>query len=68
MNEHNTRHITFKRIKNDTGYSRVHIGRLEKAGKFPRRIKLGEGRNGRVVWLAHEYEVWLEERINRRAA
>ena len=42
-------------------YSKMHIDRLEKAGEFPRRIKLGAGR---VVWKQSEIIAWLE---NKRA-
>jgi prophage regulatory protein len=37
-------------------YCRVHISRLEDAGKFPRRRQLG---HGRVGWLEHEIDDWL---------
>jgi predicted DNA-binding transcriptional regulator AlpA len=41
-------------------YSRTHITRMEKAGKFPRRFKLGEFRGSPPVWWLHEVIVWLE--------
>ena len=41
-------------------YSSQHIARLEKAGQFPKRIKLGQNR---VAWLLSEVEAWIEERI-----
>jgi prophage regulatory protein len=44
-------------------FCRVHIDRLEKRGKFPRRVHLGPGT---VAWLAHEVEAWLEARIAAR--
>ena len=40
----------------------VHIDRLEKRGKFPRRIKLGTHRESRVVWRYGEVLAWVEER------
>ncbi|WP_448044372.1 helix-turn-helix transcriptional regulator [Bradyrhizobium liaoningense] len=46
-------------------YSRQHLDRLEKAGKFPRRIKLTP--NGRVIWLASEIHEWLKDRIKSRS-
>jgi prophage regulatory protein len=42
-------------------YSKMHIDRLEKAGAFPRRIKIGAGR---VIWKQSEIIAWLE---NKRA-
>lgn len=44
-------------------FSDAHISRLEKSGKFPRRIKLGEHRVG---WSLHEVTSWIEERKNQR--
>lgn len=46
-------------------YSPQHIARLEAAGKFPKRIRLGQNR---VVWLLKEVEEWLDERIAKRDA
>lgn len=45
------------------GYSGMHIDRLEKAGKFPKRIRLGENAVG---WLADEIEAWIQERVDAR--
>jgi prophage regulatory protein len=44
-------------------YSFVHIARLEHAGRFPPRVKLGECR---VAWLAEEVEEWIAERAAQR--
>lgn len=44
-------------------YSPQHIARLEAAGKFPKRIRLGECRVG---WIEGEVLDWLQERITRR--
>jgi prophage regulatory protein len=46
-------------------YSGQHIARLEAAGRFPKRIKLGQNR---VAWLLTEIEAWLDERIAQREA
>jgi prophage regulatory protein len=37
-------------------YSRSHLWRLEAEGRFPRRVKLG---NGRVAWIAQEVDAYL---------
>lgn len=44
-------------------YTSQHLGRLERAGAFPRRRKLNElaGKFGRVGWLASEIDGWLAE-------
>ena len=44
-------------------YSFQHVGRLEKAGQFPRRILLGQNR---VAWLRAEVEKWIADRVARR--
>jgi prophage regulatory protein len=46
-------------------YSRVHLDRLEKAGRFPRHVQIGPGRIG---WLQHEVEAWVAGFIGRRDA
>jgi prophage regulatory protein len=40
----------------------AQIDRLEKSGKFPKRIKLGAYRESRVVWRYQEVLDWIEER------
>jgi predicted DNA-binding transcriptional regulator AlpA len=47
--------------------SYAQIDRLEKRGKFPRRIKLGEYRESRVVYRYGEVLDWIEERARRTA-
>ena len=44
-------------------YSPQHIARLEKAGNFPKRVKLGQARVG---WIESEVLDWLQERIDDR--
>ncbi len=45
-------------------WSRVYLARLEKAGKFPRRIRLGANS---VAWDEAEIDAWLEERAAERS-
>jgi prophage regulatory protein len=40
-------------------YSHQHIARLEKAGKFPRRMQLGQCR---VAWYCSAVEAWIASR------
>ena len=47
------------------GYSPMHLWRLEKAGRFPRRIKLGPNSVG---WVSTEIDAWIEARIAERDA
>ena len=44
-------------------YSPAHIDRLEKAGRFPKRVQLGPCRVG---WVESEVLDWLQERISAR--
>ena len=46
-------------------YTPQHILRLEKAGKFPKRLKLGARRVG---WLLSEIEMWIAVRASQRDA
>jgi len=51
--------MTWKQLVDEKGhpYSRVHTDRLEKAGKFPKRLKLGPNK---VAWDEAEYDAWVE--------
>lgn len=44
-------------------FSDAHFWRLEKAGKFPRRIKLG---NHRIAWSLTEVLGWIDARKTER--
>ena len=44
-------------------YSKVQIWRLEKQGKFPKRIELGPDRR---AWAEHEIDAWIASRIAAR--
>ena len=46
-------------------HSPQHIARLEKAGQFPKRIRLGQNR---VAWLLSEIDDWIDKRILERDA
>jgi len=58
--------VSKKELKSVYGvpYSFAHIARLEVAGQFPKRIRLGACR---VAWIAEEVDDWIEERIANRA-
>lgn len=57
--------ITKKELRDLVPYTGQHIQRLENAGKFPKRIKLGENRVG---WLLTEVEAWILQRMAERDA
>jgi len=48
--------IAWRELSSMIPYTRQHVLRLEKAGKFPRRIQLGPRRVG---WLYTEIEAWI---------
>ena len=56
---HHLRIITQKELRTLVPYTPQHILRLEKAGKFPRRMRLGENRIG---WLLSDIEIWVHSR------
>ena len=57
------RMLSKRQLKELVLYSGQHIARLEKAGKFPKRVQLGACRVG---WVEQEVLDWLKERIERR--
>jgi prophage regulatory protein len=49
-------------------YSKTQLWRLEKDGKFPRRVLLTGHPNGRHGWVESEIDAWIRERIAQRDA
>ena len=37
-------------------FTRQHLGRLEAARKFPKRVRIGSGPNGKVAWVESEID------------
>ena len=62
MDEHLPRVITRRELQRLVPYPPQHILRLEKKGKFPKRIKVGERR---VVWSLPEVLAWREQRSSK---
>jgi prophage regulatory protein len=56
---HHLRIITQKELRSLVPYTPHHILRLEKAGKFPRRLQLGQNRVG---WRQIDIEAWIAAR------
>ena len=56
------RYLDLKKIKG-VPYSRVHLDRLERAGMFPRRIRLSPATVG---WEESEVDAWLKSRMAER--
>ena len=55
--------LSKRQLKELVLYSPQHVARLEKAGQFPKRVKLGACRVG---WVEDEVLDWLQQRIDRR--
>jgi len=55
--------LSKRQLKEVVLYSPQHIARLEAAGQFPKRVKLG---NNRVGWVESEVLDWLQLRIDAR--
>jgi prophage regulatory protein len=65
MSEHLPRVITRRELRRLVPYTPQHILRLEKKGKFPKRIKIGERRVG---WWLHEVMAWLDQKSGANTA
>jgi prophage regulatory protein len=50
--------ISWRELSEMIPFTRQHVLRLEKAGKFPRRIQIGARRVG---WLYTEIEAWVAQ-------
>lgn len=48
-------------------YSRAHIWREMRAGRFPQAFKLGKHRNSHPVWWLYEILDWLTAHASRKA-
>jgi len=44
-------------------YSRAQRWRMEKEGRFPKRVVLGERR---IAWVADEVDDWIAQRVAER--
>ncbi len=55
--------LSKKQVREKVLYCPAHIARLEAAGSFPKRVRLGQGRVG---WLEHEIEDWIASRVAER--
>jgi len=52
-----------RELREKTTISIQHITRLEKAGRFPKRVQLTQNR---VAWVESEVDDWLNARIAER--
>ncbi|MCB0055395.1 MAG: AlpA family phage regulatory protein [Caldilineaceae bacterium] len=55
--------LSKKQVREVVLYSFAHIDRLERAGKFPKRVPIGPSRVG---WVESEVQEWLHAKIAER--
>ena len=57
--------LSYADLRSERGikFSKVHLWRLERAGKFPKRVSLGKARHG---WLETEINEWILARLAER--
>ena len=51
-------------IERGVPYTYMHLQRLEKDGKFPKRVKIGH----RIAWVETEIDAWIKTKIEARDA
>ena len=55
--------LSKKQVREVVLFSFAHIDRLERAGKFPKRVPIGPNRVG---WVESEIQDWLNAKIAKR--
>lgn len=55
--------INAKQLRHRVLFSQQHINRLEAAGLFPKRIRLGPAR---VAWSSNEVTAWMQAKVAAR--
>lgn len=60
--------ISMKVVEQLTSLSRTEIGRLEKVGKFPKRVRMSSHPRGRIAYIEDEVRDWIVQRIRKRSA
>jgi prophage regulatory protein len=58
------RFLAYEELKNfGITHTKIHLGRLEKDNKFPKRVMVGANR---VAWVEDEIIAWMKERVAAR--
>lgn len=58
--------LSKKQVKEIVLFSYAHIERMEKAGRFPKRVRLSPHPRGRCGYVEAEVLAWLAARIAER--
>ncbi len=57
--------LSKRQVRDRVLYSYAHIDRLEKAGLFPKRVRLGQSRVG---WVEDEIVEWILTKMEARSS
>ena len=60
------RFLSKREVRDRIKLSYAEISRREKKMKFPTRLRLGDHRNSRAVWIEEEIDQWIEQQIARQ--
>ena len=60
------RFLSKKEVKQLILYSYAHTARLEEAGQFPKRVRLGNGPRSRVGYVESEVLDWMQAKAKSR--
>jgi predicted DNA-binding transcriptional regulator AlpA len=58
--------VSPRRAAELTSLSTRHLSRLVEAEQFPKPLRLGVGRNGRLAFVESEVRAWLRARVAER--
>jgi len=66
MDDHTSleKFIMLPQVREIVPYSASHLWRLERAGQFPQRVRLG---GNRIAWLQSEVSAWVESKLASRS-
>ncbi|MCY1371273.1 Prophage CP4-57 regulatory protein (AlpA) [compost metagenome] len=60
--------VRIKAVEELTGLKKSALYELIAAGRFPRQVRLGDGKCPPVAWVLSEVEAWIAGRIAERDA
>lgn len=60
--------LSWKQVRERIPLSRTQVTRLEKAGKFPQRLRAGDHPNSRVMWPEDEIDAHVQKLLDKRGS
>ena len=63
-----TRFLSKAEVRDRVKFSYAEIARREKDGRFPKRLRLGNYRNSRTVYVEEEIDIWITDWVALRNA